>query len=159
KGNDRFFLAPTMILVTSLFGARPFFCNIICDIRSLEPPRKEMPTIFPLRSWTDLIWGWDINSNGGLDEERNTSLTGRPRTAAAIVDPEDDVYSTERRSRTLSKTVCLYRTLGEASSSPPFAFGAAHILILSSSADELDGSLTALLQFATDSHSERRFCH
>ena len=50
-----------------------------------------MPTIFPLSSWTDLICGWEISSNCGFAEEINTSLTGRPRTAAAIVEPEAEV--------------------------------------------------------------------
>ena len=66
--------APTMSVVTSLFGARPFFCSIICIIRSLEPPRDEMPTIFPFSSWTDLICGWDTNSNMRLGRRNKHEL-------------------------------------------------------------------------------------
>ena len=79
---------PMTRLVTSLFGTKPFFCTMSWVSRSTAPPRDEIPTNLPFKSAMERMSLSATMSNCGLAEAMKTSLTGMPRTAAAMVEPD-----------------------------------------------------------------------
>ncbi len=70
----------------------------------MAPPRDEMPTNLPFKSAMERISFNATMSNCGLADAVNTSLTGMPRTAAAMVEPDAEVKSTEPPSNACMPT-------------------------------------------------------